>query len=61
MKTQVGDIRRKEMFGANHEPLHTKDNIQWHGHFGLPHKSSWSYMKTLKRCVSPQMKRSDPV
>jgi hypothetical protein len=60
MKTHVGDIRCKEMFGANHEGVHTKDNIQWRRHFGLPHEGLWSYMKTLKSCVSPQMNRSDP-
>jgi hypothetical protein len=55
MKTHVGNIRHKEMFVANHEGLHTKDNIQW-----ALTQVSWSYMKTLKTFVSPQMKRSDP-
>jgi hypothetical protein len=48
MKTQVGDIRRKELFGEDHERLHTKDNIQWRRHFGLSHEGSWSYIFTTK-------------
>jgi hypothetical protein len=56
MKIHVGDIRRKEMFWANHNGLHTADNIQWREYFGLSHEGSWSHMKAFKKYVKPTNK-----
>jgi hypothetical protein len=50
MKTQVGDIRREELFGEDHEGLHTKDDIRWRGYFGFSHDDHEVKFFTTKKC-----------
>jgi hypothetical protein len=42
------------MLEANHDGLHTNDDIQWRGYSGLSHEGSWSYMKIFE---VPQMNK----
>jgi hypothetical protein len=39
-----------EMFGANHDVVHIKDDIQRRRYFGFSHRGSWRYMKIFKMC-----------